>query len=132
MSSILCEANCHIRYVVWGKFAYLYDFWQKSCCTANISSPIHIFTVFWTIWPYRIYRGLYKSTLSLNEHFSHKCQCIRSVVPQLETTSTSQSGRPPMYLPWDYIDPSIWLTANVPYGQWSGKTLVLERQPCTD
>ena len=26
----------------------------------------------------------------LNEPISHKCQCIRSVVPQLETTLTSQ------------------------------------------
>ena len=28
----------------------------------------------------------------MNEPISHKCQCIHSVVPQLETTSTSQPG----------------------------------------
>ena len=35
----------------------------------------------------------------MNEPISHKCQCIHSVVPQLETTLTSQPGRLLMYLP---------------------------------
>ena len=43
--------------------------------------------------------------LPMNEPILHKCQCIHSVVPQLETTLTSQPGQLPMYLPWDYIHP---------------------------
>ena len=55
----------------------------------------------------------------VNGPISHKSQCIHSVVPQLETTSTSQPSWLLMYFPWDYIDPSTWLTTNVPH-QGSG------------
>ena len=34
----------------------------------------------------------YNSSVLLNEPISHKCQCVHLVVPQLETTSTSQPG----------------------------------------
>ena len=56
---------------------------------------------------------LFSSSMTMNGPISHKSQCIHSVVPQLETTLTSQPSQLPMYLPWDYIDPSTWLIANV-------------------
>ena len=63
----------------------------------------------------------------VNGPISHKSQCIRSVVPQLKTTLTSQPSWPPMYLPWDYIDLSTWPTANVPHsGNGLERHLVLK------
>ena len=35
----------------------------------------------------------------MNRSISHKSQCIHSVVPQLETTSTSQPSQLPIYSP---------------------------------
>ena len=95
-------------------------------CSIWVLQPVQNFEGFYTylILLFSTERPLFLWTLvaHVNEPISHKCQCIRSVVPQLETTSTSQPGRLPMYLPWDYIDLSIWPTADVPYGQRSWKT----------
>ena len=45
--SILYEIICHIRYLVWEKFASLYDFWQQSCFTAKyFFSNIQFYRIF--------------------------------------------------------------------------------------
>ena len=47
MLSTLYETNCCIRYFVWEKFAYLWHFWQKSCCTSKyFFSNIHFHRIF--------------------------------------------------------------------------------------
>ena len=47
LCSTLYEMNCHVRYFVWEKFAYLCDYWQKSCCTTkNFFSNVHFYHIF--------------------------------------------------------------------------------------